>query len=81
MTIKVVYCANYNGAYIEYSSTLDEESVESCVTDIVDEMVEDCSKYGVWCGDEDDAIDNITNIVREHFGDVEVVVQFDYISS
>ena len=79
--ILIQYQTNYNGVSVESDHPFDEDIVEQFINDVSEKMVGECDEDGEWDGDEDEAIEMITKSINEHFGDVEVVVTFDNVSS
>ena len=88
-SIEVTYCTNYNGAYMYVNGGISDDEmdgeqanqIQSIRTNIVDALVDDCSKYGEFMGDEDDAEELIVKLVKEQFPDATVTVVFDGTSS
>lgn len=89
-TLFVTYSTNYNGCYIydetneDLTDQADQERADkatNCINEIVNKLVDECDKYGRFGGDEDEASDLIIEVVHSYFGDVDVKVEFDNIST
>lgn len=86
--VEVVYCTNYNGAYLivrDEDGDYDENDViddGNLIEDIVGEMANDCDEDGYYNGTLTSATAVITPIVQRYLGsNVVVNVVFDDQSS
>lgn len=90
--IAVTYCSNYNGCYLY--GTINGEQVDledvpefadkaaRCVSNIIDQAVEECSEDGNFYGDIDELAKFSTATVKRIFGEtVTVTFEEDNISS
>ena len=75
-TIKVTYCSNYNGAYLDSDDVDVAKHDEDIITTIVDYAVDDCDDDGGYNGDIDLLKEFCIKTVREAFG-ADVVVEFE----